>query len=152
LFVADLATEPAGMLRKQARTFKSKVAAPLELAEAILGHPDEQRWIEWAEVDDVAARADRLLPSTHRYAALTSRKQTIQNVKTIRNAVAHKSDRAWAKFKKLATSAPFSLQPKQMKGITTGRFISSHTWGAAGSVVLRHVVDHFEATAKALVP
>lgn len=152
MFVADLATDPAGMLRKRARTFRSEVTAPWELSEAILGHPDEQRWIEWADVDDVVARADRLLSSTHRYAALTTRNPTIQKVKTIRNAVAHKSDRAWAKFKKLATSPPFSLMPNQMKGITTGRFISSHTWGASGSVVLRHVVDHFDTTAKALVP
>lgn len=51
-------------------------------------------------------------------------------MKRIRNAVAHKSDRAWDSFKLLVRAAPFSLTAKQMKGITVGRFLVSHNWNS----------------------
>lgn len=134
LLLLDLASDPGGRLRGEVRRFRTK-RAPSRLAEHILGHPDERRWIEWGDADDVRQRADRYLGLGHRYGQLATMRTDLQLMKTMRNAVAHKSDSAHAKFLSLISKAPFNLTAKQRQGITVGRFLSSHLWGSEKVVV-----------------
>jgi hypothetical protein len=71
-------------------------------------------------------------------------------LKRIRNAIAHKSDKAWDSFIKLVSMQPFGLTPKQRKGITPGRFLSTAQW--SGSTVIRHSLTTLEGAAKVLAP
>jgi hypothetical protein len=71
-------------------------------------------------------------------------------LKRIRNATAHKSDYAWDSFRNLAKTAPFSVTPSQMKGITVGRFLSAHKWN--GRPVIQEGIRLLKANAQVLVP
>ena len=149
LFITDLASAAQGVLLSEVRAFRTK-GAPHRLASRILDHPDDERWIEWSKINDIRDRADTLLGSPHRYVCLTKRQATFQTLSPIRNAVAHKSDVAWAKFRRLVQAPPFSLSPKQMKGLTVGRFLTAHRWGT--NLVLDAAISHLRDTAQALVP
>ena len=115
-----------------------------------MDHPDANKWVEWSEVNNVIDRADLFLGASHRYGVLRAYKSDFETLKRIRNAVAHKSDRAWTSFRSLVKGPPFSLTSKQMRGITTGRFLSSHDWN--GNKVLEEAITKLENAAKQLVP
>ena len=158
LLVYDLATIPTGVLMSEVRRFRTK-GAPARLAELIADHPDERKFVEWSDFDAVADRADSLIGSTNRFrlviAALPGgqpllNKSDLLIVKRIRNAVAHKSDYAWASFRLLARKVPFGLTSRQMKGITVGRFLVAHNWG--GQRVLERAIAILRADARLLVP
>lgn len=149
LLLIDLASAPAGFVRRDVRTFRVK-GAPLRLAEAVLSHPDHpNKFVEW-DFTWVRSRANTFLPAGHRFAAALPRSADLERLKRIRNAIAHKSDRAWSSFLDLVRAAPFSLPPAQMKGITVGRFIAAHVWN--GHPVLEESIFLFRALAGALVP
>lgn len=157
LMVLDLANTGGSVLLHEVKDFRYKMSSE-RLAESILSHPDETKFVEWSKVDDITNRADALLPAGHRFDVLkntktspSTHKESLGFMQRIRNAIAHKSDRAWEKFKALVKAAPFSLTNAQMKGITTGRFLASHSWGS-GDCVLREAVDRLKALAHALVP
>lgn len=169
LFIFDLASEPSGALRSEIKKFRTKNAC-FRLAEAMVGHPDENKWIEWSDFASLLTRADSLLGSGNRFRRVAGRKAVaaspgvaavaaipatvnqddLTTIKRIRNAVAHKSDYAWASFRKLAKAAPFSLSSSQMKGITVGRFLTAHDW--AGQRVLANTIAILKANANQLVP
>lgn len=121
LFIRDLATDPNGVLGIDVAKFRSKGAAA-RLAERIVEHPDEGKFVEWSRYDVLRSRANELPGAGHRYASMTGAQVTsIARIKTIRNAVAHRSDEAWAKFRKLVLGPPFHIAPTSMKGMTIGR-------------------------------
>jgi hypothetical protein len=149
LMILDLAADSGGLLRREVTHFRTNRAHE-RLAQALLSHPDDRRWVEWARIDEVVARADKFLSATHRYGVMSGRRSDVEKIQTIRNAIAHKSDRAWDQFKKCVRAAPFGLSADQMRGITAGRFVSSHSW-SNGEVVLRHVVKILKDCARDLV-
>jgi hypothetical protein len=150
LFLTDLALKADSSLNKDVKQFKSE-AAKLRIAEKLLSHIDHPNsFYDWSEFNRITQRADTFLGSTHRFILLPQTLDELAIFKRIRNSVAHKSDKAWASFRSLVTSPPFLLAPKQLKGITPGRFLSSHQW--CGKIVLLHSLDTLEAAAMALVP
>jgi hypothetical protein len=127
LLIDDLAGEPMGFVRKDVRLFRVK-GAPRRIAERVLFHPDHpDRFVEW-DFALVKSRADNLLPANHRFTVPLPRETDLEKLKRMRNAIAHKSDRAWSSFRKLVTQPPFSLNVNQLKGLTVGRFLTSHQW------------------------
>ena len=148
LLVLDLATDPNGFLQKDVRKFRIK-GAPYNYAEALLNHPDApQKFVEW-DYGTVKNRADQFLGSGHRFITL-SRSNDLDLIKRIRNAVAHKSDRAWNSFKNLASAAPFNLVPRQFRGLTAGRFVASHRWN--GNFVLEECLAIHRTHIAEIVP
>jgi hypothetical protein len=149
LLVTDLANDAGGKLRSEVKKFRTK-NAPFRLAERMLNHPDHpEKFVDWADYKTVRDRADEFLAPGHRFVALP-RNDDVTKLKRIRNAVAHRSDKAWASFRSLVTAAPFNLAGNQLKGITPGRFLSSHQWN--GVWVIEEAVNVLEASALVLVP
>jgi len=151
LMTLDLAHLRWSFLTWEVKDFRFKYSRR-RLAQAILGHPDEKKWVEWSNIGDVLTRADALFNSPHRFNALRASTNDLDIMRRVRNAVAHKSDHAWLSFLKLARAAPFSLAGRQMKFITTGRFLSTATWGPAGGPVLKEGVARLRTLAQGLVP
>jgi hypothetical protein len=149
LMIADLADLPRSVLTREVRAFRTRNAND-RLAQLILDHPDSDRWVEWSSVNIIIKRANEYLPAGHRYAALQPVQTDFHKMKRIRNAVAHKSDKAWVDFKGMITSPPFSLTPTQTRGVTVGRFLSDHNWN--GSSVLEQSLTITETTVRNLIP
>jgi hypothetical protein len=149
LIVADLSSDKDGAVRRDVRRFRIQ-GAPRRLAELVLEHPDApERYVEW-DYDAVKNRADALLPQNHRFTQPLPRQQDLHMVKRMRNAIAHKSDKAWTSFRKLAAAAPFNLQPRQFRGLTVGRFLYAHQWN--GGSVMVEVLNILDANVRHLVP
>ncbi len=116
----------------------------------MLNHPDHpEKFVDWADYKTVRDRADEFLAAGHRFVALPQN-DDVTKLKRIRNAVAHRSDKAWASFRSLVIGAPFNLAGNQLKGITPGRFLSSHQWN--GVWVIEEAANVLEASALVLVP
>jgi hypothetical protein len=149
LLEVDLATDRNGFLLKDIRRFRVK-GAPERLAERLLSHPDAPgKFVEW-NYSDVFSRASTFLAVGHRYPQTLPRDGDLTMLKRIRNGIAHRSDRAKASFLALARGAPFGLASAQMRGITVGRFVFSHMWGAA--FVLEESLQVIDDSARTLVP
>ena len=130
LLIADLSNDAGGFILANVNKFRLK-RGPQRFAEKILYHPDHPNtFVNW-DYGLVKSRADNLLSSGHRFSTALPRGADLEKMKRIRNAVAHKSDRAWESFRSLVRDAPFSLTAKQMKGITVGRFLVSHNWNTS---------------------
>jgi hypothetical protein len=151
LLVEDLATSVASKLHREVRQFRTRGAA-WRLANQLLSHPDHpRRFIEWSDYADVVSRANEFLGAGNRFAATPlPRRGDIDLLKRVRNAVAHRSDRAWDSFLRLCRDVPFSIQPAQMKGMTPGRFLVAHLWN--GQPILRDALSMLENAARHLVP
>lgn len=146
----DLATDPRGVLMSEIRKTRTK-KAPYRLAERILNHPDHpEKFVEWSDYGSVAKRAKVMLGSGHRFTTPPPQLADIEKLKRIRNAIAHKSDRAWESFTKLVKAPPFLLTGTQMRGLTPGRFLYSHRWG--NTTVMQHATASLRAAAQAIVP
>jgi hypothetical protein len=149
LLVTDLAMDVGGALRSEVKNFRTK-NAPARLATRILNHPDHpEKFVDWADYKTVRDRADEFLAAGHRFVPLP-RNDDLTKLKRIRNAVAHRSDKAWDSFRSLVVGAPFNLAGNQLKGITPGRFLASHQWN--GNWVLVEAVGLLEACSLVLVP
>lgn len=150
LLILELATDTSGILRKEITKFRTKGAA-LRLAERILNHPDHpEKFIEWSSFNSIESRANIFLGPGHRFKLTQATSQDIAKLKRIRNAIAHKSDKAWSSFVNLISSAPFNMTAPQRKGITPGRFIYSNQWN--GSTVLSQALNLLENAVRELVP
>jgi len=146
----DLATDPHGLLRHEVIKFRY-ANAPERLAERILNHPDHpERYVEWSDYDVVVTRANEFLGQGHRFVSPLPQGIDLVRLRRIRSAIAHKSDKAWKSFTALVSEVPFNLAPTQRRGITPGRFLSSHQWN--GATVIRTSVGVLRAAAHALVP
>ena len=150
VLLLDLATDPSGILMKDVRSTRTK-NAPYRLAERILNHPDHpEKFVEWSDYNGVAKRARAMLGPGHRFTDPLPQLQDIEKLKRMRNAIAHKSDRAWDSFVTLVKASPFSLASTQMRGLTPGRFLYSHRWG--GTTVMQHATATLRAAAHVIVP
>jgi len=151
LLVEDLATFPASKLHRGIKEFRTKGSA-WRLANQLLSHPDHpQRFVEWSDYSAVVSRANEFLGAGNRFAVTPlPRRSDLELLKRVRNAVAHRTDRAWQSFLNLCRAAPFSIPPAGMKGITPGRFLSTHQWN--GKPVLREAILMLEGAARHLVP
>jgi hypothetical protein len=149
LLIVDLASTGQSSLLSEVKKFRTK-GAPHRLASLILDHPDENRWVEWSQIPDIVRRANVYLAANHRFVCLAGLQPTFDILSPMRNAVAHKSDVAWRKFRGLVQRPPFALQPRQMKGITVGRFLTSHNWN--NQRVIDEILAHLRRAASALVP
>lgn len=149
LLVTDLANDSGGKLRREVRKFRTK-NAPLRLAERVLNHPDHpDKFVDWAEYRTVTDRAAEFLKVGHRFVPLP-RNNDLTKLKRIRNAVAHRSNKAWDSFRSLVGHAPFNLAGNQLKGITPGRFLASHRWN--GNWVLDEAINVLRTCALEIVP
>ncbi|WP_355661308.1 hypothetical protein [Halomonas salifodinae] len=149
LLVDDLAEDPSGFVQADVKKFRVK-GAPRRIAERILYHPDHpSTFVNW-DYGLVKSRAGTFLGQGHRFTSALPRANDLEKMKRIRNAVAHKSDRAWESFKNLVRDQPFSLTTGQMKGITVGRFLVSHNWNQ--DRVIRECFTIHRQNAMHLVP
>jgi hypothetical protein len=149
ILIIDLSSDPTGVLRKDIKSFRVK-GAPMRLAEKLLNHPDAPKsWVEW-NYDQIYKRAEEFLGSGHRYLQKLPRHDDLQKLKRIRNGIAHHSDNAWDSFKKLVQDSPFSLTPRQLRGLTVGRFLISHQWN--GQSVIQEAMTVIRDSATTLVP
>ncbi|NQD37740.1 hypothetical protein HPT27_11950 [Permianibacter sp. IMCC34836] len=150
LIVTDLATVSAGVLRSEIREFRTK-NAPYRLAERMLNHPDHpEKFVEWSSFESVVSRANEFLGQNHRYVLTQVEKQDLAKIKKVRNAIAHKSDKAWESFSALIRGDPFNLTGAQCRGVTPGRFIYAHQWN--GATVMEKSLTTLENAARTLVP
>jgi len=149
LIADDLSEEPAGFVCKDVKAFRVK-GAPRRIAERILVHPDHpQKFVEW-DYGSVKTRADAFLPANPRFTQPLPRNSDLEKMKRIRNAIAHKSDRAWERFMNLVREVPFNLAGNQRQGLTVGRFLVAHQWN--GQSVLAEALAVHRAHAQHLVP
>ncbi len=149
LLIYDLAEDSKGFVLKDIKKFRLK-GAPYRLAERVLLHPDHpQKFVEW-DYDLVKSRATELLSAGHRFTNRIPRKNDLDKLKRIRNAIAHKSDRARDSFLKLVIEPPFNLQARQRSGITVGRFLAAHEWN--GKRIMIESVECLRQSALHLVP
>jgi len=150
LLSLDLARDPKGILRREVRVFRTKNAS-YRLAERILNHPDHpDHFVEWSDYSVVVRRADEFLGKGHRFTSSLPQREDIVKLKRIRNAIAHKSDKAWVSFIGLASGPPFLVGAGQRKGITPGRFLYAHQWN--GTSVMQNSLAILRAAALSLVP
>jgi hypothetical protein len=150
VITTDLATSTAGALRSEVKTFRTK-NAPYRLAERILNHPDHPaRFVEWSSFQTIKERADAHIGVGHRFVLPPPTVQDLTKLKKIRNAIAHKSDKAWADFSDMIRAAPFNLTGAQCRGVTPGRFIYSTQW--SGTTVMLHSLATLANAANTLVP
>ena len=149
LIIEDLASDLGGFVQKDVTKFRVK-GAPRRIAERVLQHPDHPKFfVDW-DYGVVKDRADSLLSSRHRFTGPLPRRDELEKMKRIRNAIAHKSDRAWESFLKLVKEPPFSLHPHQRQGLTVGRFLTSHQWN--GNRVMQECLAVHRQNALHLVP
>jgi hypothetical protein len=81
---------------------------------------------------------------------LRSRQTALQDAKTIRNALAHESDKAWTQFTALARNQLGGSLPP---GMTVGRFLNSLKPSATPPITfLEFYLEIFEAVADDIVP
>ncbi|MGC5700053.1 hypothetical protein J4P02_07580 [Pseudomonas sp. NFXW11] len=162
LLLVDLATDNDSLLFKHVKGFRTKNGSH-HLAELLVSHLDHPHsFYDWSDFNKLHTRANKLFPKGHRFAppagAPTSQKtclpaallEDLIKFKRLRNAVAHKSDKAWETFMKMIKESPFSLTSSQRKGITPGRFMVTKQWD--GQIVLLTALDKLETAAKSLVP
>lgn len=151
LLIEDLALSPSSKLHRGVREFRTK-GAPWRLANQLLSHPDHpHRHIEWSDYNFIESRANEFLGAGNRFARTPlPRRGDLDLLKRVRNAVAHRTDRAWESFLRLCRGSPFSIPAGRMKGITPGRFLVTHNWN--GQPVLRDTIAMLNAAARHLVP
>ncbi len=106
--IEDLANTTGGVLRSEVKTFRTKRAA-FRLAERIVNHPDHpDKFIEWHNYKTLKDRATAFLGTGHRLVRLGNPwASDLKKVHLVRNAIAHKSDKAWADFLKMIENRAF---------------------------------------------
>jgi hypothetical protein len=151
LLVEDVATNAGSTVHRGVRQFRTNRAS-WRLANQLLTHPDHpQKFIEWSDYASVVSRANEFIGAGNRFAATPlPRRSDLDLLKRIRNAIAHRSDKAWNSFVAMCRDAPFSIMPPQMRGITPGRFLVTHNWN--NQPVLRNTISLLDAASRHLVP
>ena len=110
LILEDLSYDVHGVLRRNIRQFRNN-SASYRLADFILTHPDHpEKFVEWSDYSQVVKRADEFLGQNHRFIPHLPQMQDLIKLKRIRNAIAHRSDKAWNSFLSLVSDPPFSLE------------------------------------------
>jgi hypothetical protein len=166
LLISDLALQPTSALRKNVKSYKSNAARD-RLAELVVSHLDHPNgFYDWSELSRVHSRSISLLGAANRFntvvpptppatesknkCVLSAQSSELTDYKIIRNAIAHKNDKAWDAFMRLVVREPYNLTPGQKRGITPGRFIATHA--IDGVTVIDRALNTLEAAAYVLVP
>ena len=151
LLIEDLATSPTSKLHRGVSEFRTRGAA-WRLANQLLSHPDHpSKFIDWSDYASVLSRANEFLGAGNRFAATPlPRRGDLDLLKRVRNAVAHRTDKAWESFLNLCRTAPFAIPRPRMRGITPGRLLVANNWN--GHPVLRDTILMLGAAARHLVP
>jgi hypothetical protein len=107
LLIEDLATSPTSKLHRGVRGFRARGSA-WRLANQLLSHPDHpQKFIEWSDYGSIVSRANEFLGAGNRLIATPlPRRGDLDLLKRVRNAVAHRTDKAWESFLSLCRSPP----------------------------------------------
>lgn len=150
LLLLDLAFSKDSILQKDVKGYRT-ILVPYRLSELIINHPDyPQQYVEWSDFVMVKSRAVKLLGKSCRFNNNTIQTQDLKYLRSIRNAVAHKSDKARDKFLKLVKDPPFSLTKNQCKALSVGRFLNTSKWN--GVVVFKQAITIIKDTINILVP
>ena len=151
LLIEDLSTAPGSKLHRGVRQFRTS-GASRRLANQLLSHPDHpQKFVEWSDYGAVVSRANEFIGAGNRFAVTPlPRRSDLELLKRVRNAIAHRTDKAWGSFLSLCRDTPFSLAPSQMRGITPGRFLIAHNWN--GQPIIRDTISLLDGAAVHLVP
>lgn len=150
LLLLDLAFSSDSVLQKDVKGYRT-ILVPYRLSELIINHPDfPKRYIEWSDFDTVKSRAVALLGNSCRFNRSTINFQNLTLLRLIRNAVAHKSDKARDQFLTLVKNPPFSLTNNQRKALTVGRFLNTSVWN--GTVVFTQTITIIRDNINILVP
>ena len=151
LLIEDVATSSTSAIHRSVQQFQD-AGAPMRLALQILQHPDHpQKFIEWSNYTDVVSRANEFLGAGNRFASTPlPRRNDLDKLKRVRNAIAHRSDKAWTSFLNLCEDPPFGISAAQMVGMTPGRLLVAHQWN--GHPVLLDTLTLLRAAARHLVP
>jgi hypothetical protein len=116
-----------------------------------------KRWLregrDYAKWDAPAVllRAERYFQKGEPFQTpLRSRQSTLQEAKTIRNAIAHESDKAWDSFVGLARRESGGALPPN---VTVGKFLTAPKQNASPPIsVLEYYLDVLERVAEDIVP
>ena len=151
VLIDDLATSPGSLLNREVQQFSDADAAK-RLATQLVKHPDHpQLYVEWSNYADVLSRANEFLGAGNRFAATPlPRRSDLELLRRVRNAIAHRSDKAWNSFLNLCQDPPFLIPTVQVTGITPGQFLVANQWN--GQPVLRDALSLLGAAARHLVP
>lgn len=151
LLVCDVAFVQSSILRRSVTRFRTR-GAPRRIADQMLTHPDHPKaFVDWSEYETIRQRADEYVGRNHRFDRLNNDRRTrLAFLKRIRNAIAHRSDRAWESFTNMCRTPPFNLTRRQMRGITPGRFLIAHNWN--GQIIILESMTILEDSARAIVP
>lgn len=104
-----------------------------------------QRYADWTSIDKVVSKAERFFRGGEPYkSALTNKQILLQDMKTIRNAIAHQSDDAALKFEALVRKELRFLAPHT----TVGSFLNtSRPTSAPAASFLEHYLDELSYVA-----
>ncbi len=151
LLILDVATSPTSTLHRDKLQIRDSDAS-MRLATQLLRHPDHPRkFIEWSAYKEIENRANEFLGAGNRFAVSPlPRRSDFELLKRIRNAVAHRSDKAMTTFLDLCSDSPFNLSTEQTAGLTPGRFLMAQNWN--GQPVMREALAILRDAAQHLVP
>jgi hypothetical protein len=100
--------------RRYAQAPTRRVAEQLVVAEG-------RAYADWAEVQNVVGRAERFFENGEPYSgALKSQQSKLQDIKTVRNAIAHSSSYSWERFQRLTRRELGTYPPS----LTVGGFLA----------------------------
>lgn len=112
--------------------------------------PEGRPFAEWTDASRVIGRAERFFRAGRPFAAvLRSNQHLLEEMRTIRNAVAHKSESARARFDTLVRTKLGTLPPNY----TVGAFLGATAPGTAPPIsFLESYVGRIDLAARLIVP
>ena len=129
--------------RRYANPPTRKIAERLVLSEG-------RDYADWSEAQNVVKRAERFFEEGQPYSdALRSQQSRLQDIKTIRNAIAHSSSFSWERFQILIRRELSTFPP----GLTIGSFLDITVLGISPPIsYFEHYVSVIRLVANAIVP
>jgi len=90
--------------------------------------PEGRRFADWSSVQSVARRAERFFEGGEPYCqVLRSQRGKLENIKAIRNAIAHASTHSWRRFQELVRDELATYPPN----LTIGGFLAMTVPGSS---------------------
>jgi hypothetical protein len=112
--------------------------------------PEGRPFAEWTDASRVIGRAERFFKAGRPYAAvLRGNQHLLQEMRDVRNAVAHKSESARAKFETVVRRRLGTLPPSH----TVGAFLGTTTPGTAPPIsFLEFYIGGIDLAARLIIP
>jgi len=109
-----------------------------------------RRFAEWTKVEDVSSRAERFFRDGRPFTpVLNGNRSALDEMRTIRNAVAHASSSAQERFEEIARQRIGALPP----GLTVGAFLlMTVPHSTLPNSFLEHYIAKLEFAAERIVP